>query len=99
MANKSTTSEKTLEKRLSSEAKRLGGWAIKLPAYLVRGLPDRLILMPHGRAYFAEIKTTGEGLTPVQKLIRSRIEALGFTVYAIDSDEALSLTIKSITQN
>ena len=96
MVNKGITSEKKLEKRLSSEVKALGGWSIKLPAYLVRGLPDRLLLMPHGRAYFAEIKTTGEVLTPVQKLIRSRIEALGFTVYAIDSDEALSLIIKEI---
>ena len=96
MVNKGITSEKKLEKRLSSEVKALGGWSIKLPAYLVRGLPDRLLLMPHGRAYFAEIKTTGEVLTPVQKLIRSRIEALGFTVYTIDSDEALSLIIKEI---
>ena len=96
MENKSIISEKKLEKRLSSEVKELGGWSIKLPAYIVRGLPDRLLLMPHGRAYFAEIKTTGEDLTPVQKLVRSKIEALGFKVYKIDSDEALSLTIQNI---
>ena len=98
MANKNIISEKKLEKRLSSEVKALGGWSIKLPAYIVRGLPDRLLLMPHGRAYFAEIKTTGEDLTPVQKLVRSKIEALGFKVYKIDSDEALSLTIQNITR-
>ena len=98
MVNKGITSEKKLEKRLSSEVKALGGWSIKLPAYIVRGLPDRLLLMPHGRAYFAEIKTTGEDLTPVQKLVRSKIEAMGFKVYKIDSDEALSLTIQNITR-
>ena len=96
MANKNIISEKKLEKRLSSEVKALGGWSIKLPAYIVRGLPDRLLLMPHGRACFAEIKTTGEDLTPVQKLVRSKIEALGFKVYKIDSEEALSLTLKEI---
>ena len=96
MANKSIILEKKLEKRLSNEVKALGGWSIKLPAYIVRGLPDRLLLMPHGRAYFAEIKTTGEDLTPVQKLVRSKIEALGFKVYKIDSEEALSLTLKEI---
>ena len=81
---------------MSNEVKALGGWSIKLPAYIVRGLPDRLLLMPHGRAYFAEIKTTGEDLTPVQKLVRSKIEALGFKVYKIDNDEALSLTMQDI---
>ena len=98
MANKNIISEKKLEKRLSSEVKALGGWSIKLPAYIVRGLPDRLLLMPGARAYFAEIKTTGEDLTPVQKLVRSKIEALGFKVYKIDSDEALSLTIQNIRE-
>ena len=96
MANKNIIPEKKLEKRLSNEVKALGGWSIKLPAYIVRGLPDRLLLMPHGRAYFAEIKTTGEDLTPVQKLVRSKIEALGFKVYKIDSEEALSLILKEI---
>lgn len=96
MASKSIISEKLLEKQLSNEVKRLGGWSIKLPAYIVRGLPDRLLLMPRGRAYFAEIKTTGEDLTPVQKLVRSKIEALGFIVFKIDSNEALVRTLIEI---
>lgn len=96
MANKGIISEKLLEKQLSNEVKRLGGWSIKLPAYIVGGLPDRLLLMPRGRAYFAEIKTTGEDLTPVQKLVRSRIEALGFIVFKIDSNEALVRAIIEI---
>ena len=89
-------SEKLLEKKLSTEVKKLGGWTIKLLPYIVNGLPDRLILL-HGRAYFAELKTTGKRLRPDQILMKSKLEKLGFKVYVIDSAEQINELINEIT--
>ena len=52
--------EKLIEKKLREEIQKLGGVALKfLPTYWV-GAPDRLILMPGGRVYWAETKSTGD---------------------------------------
>jgi len=96
MASKDITSEKVLEKSLAKQVEALGGWAIKLPAYLISGLPDRLILMPHGRAYFAEVKSTGKTPTPLQQLIIKKIKKLGFEVFTISNDTTLAEAINKI---
>lgn len=88
-------SEKVLERRLSREVKTLGGWTIKLLSYLVRGLPDRLVLI-QGLAFFCEIKTTGKEPPPAQLLMHKKLKKLGFTVYLIDSHESLNEFLKII---
>lgn len=87
-------SEKLLEKKLSREIKKLGGWAIKLLPFIISGLPDRLILLPGGVCMFAEIKTTGKVLRPVQKLIIRRLRKLGFDVRVIDTSEGIKKLIR-----
>lgn len=82
-------SEKTLEARLRKEVEKRGGMALKLSAQLHRGLPDRLILMPGGRAYFAEIKTTGKKPTKLQEKCHRELRSLGFTVWVVDSTQKL----------
>ena len=90
-----TESEKDLEARLRREVKKRGGLALKLLSQLHRGLPDRLILMPCGLTYFAEIKTTGKKPTKLQLRCHEQLRALGFRVFVIDStaslEEALSV--------
>jgi len=83
-------SEKVLERNLCARVKELDGWAIKLLATHVTGIPDRLCLLPGGRAYFVEVKTTGKKPTLIQLLIHRRLEALGFPVTVIDSTETLN---------
>ena len=83
-------SEKVLERNLCARVKALGGWAIKVPSSQITGLPDRLCLLPGGRAYFVEVKTTGKKPTLIQLLIHRRLEALGFPVTVIDSTETLN---------
>ena len=84
-----TESEKTLEARLRRDVGKKGGMALKLSAQLHRGLPDRLILMPGGRAYFAEIKTTGKKPTKLQEKCHRELRDLGFDVFIVDSTDSL----------
>ena len=96
MGDKGTTSEKWIEKTLCNEVKRLGGWAIKLPSYLLNGLPDRLLLMPEGRAYFAETKSKGANPSKIQQLTINKIKKLGFEVFIIYDRPTLDEAIKKI---
>lgn len=89
-------SEKTLERNLVAKVKELKGWAIKLLPFQVAGLPDRLVLMPEGRMYFVEMKSTGVKPTLLQEVIHKRLEALGFPVYVIDTTEKLIKFIEGL---
>lgn len=84
-----SVSEKTLERRLKREVENLGGLCLKLPALHVAGIPDRLILMPGGRAHFAELKGSNGVRGKLQKVWIVRLKKLGFTAEFVDSYESL----------
>ena len=46
--------EKTIEKKLISETKAIGGIAPKLVSPGFDGMPDRMVLLPGGRIGFVE---------------------------------------------
>lgn len=81
--------EKLLEKKLREAIRKLGGRAIKFSSPYETGYPDRLILMPKGRVYWAELKTTGKKPTEKQLLRQSELRSLGFISEVIDSEETL----------
>lgn len=89
-------SEKKLERNLVAKVKELKGWAIKLLPFQVAGLPDRLVLMPFGKMYFVEMKSTGKKPTKIQIIIHKRLEALGFPVHVIDTTEKLIKFIEGL---
>ena len=89
-------SEKVLEARFRTEIERLGGMAVKLSSQMHRGLPDRFVLMPEGLAFFAEIKSTGERPTRLQKHCHQQLRDLGFDVYVIDSTAGLEKAVAQI---
>lgn len=89
--------EKLLEKKLVHQVRMLGGIALKLLSSLFTGLPDRLILMPGGRVWFVEVKTTGKKPTPRQLIVHGMLQKLGFSVHVIDSQQTLDDFIKFIT--
>lgn len=84
-----TTGEKILEAKLRKAVETRGGQALKLTSQLHRGLPDRLVLMPGGHTYFAEIKTTGKRPTKLQQAVHRDLKALGFDVFVVDSQKSL----------
>ena len=58
--------EKTVEVYLRNRVKAAGGLALKLVCPGWTGVPDRLILLPGARVYFAETKDLGK--TPKRRL-------------------------------
>ncbi len=86
--------EGMLERRLKNEVEKNGGMALKFISPSMAGLPDRIILIPGGKAIFVEMKAPGKKLRPLQVKRKSQIEALGFTVHCIDSIAKINAFIK-----
>jgi len=82
--------EKQLEAKLRDKIKQLGGLALKLVCPSFTGVPDRMILLPKGRIWFVEMKARGKIPTPRQEAVHTILRKLGFDVWVIDSNEALS---------
>lgn len=81
-------SEKSTEKYLREEIKKLGGTAYKFVSPGQTGVPDRLVCLPGGKVFFVELKSEGRKSTPVQKRQQEKLKTLGFRVYAdIDTKE------------
>ena len=67
--------------------------ALKLLSQLHRGLPDRLVLMPGGHAWFVETKSTGKKPTRLQKHCHELLRKLGFQVFVIDTTDSLETAL------
>lgn len=48
--------ERILERRLTAQIQRMGGFCIKLLPYVETGIPDRLVCLPGGFMCFVEFK-------------------------------------------
>lgn len=91
--------ERSIEISLCDRVARLGGWAIKIPALHVTGIPDRLCLLPGGRLFFAETKAPGKKPRSIQKIVHARLQALGFRVEVIDSKDQIVKILKEYERN
>lgn len=81
--------EKQIENKLATEAKKLGGIAVKFVSPSFDGMPDRLVLIPDGHIAFVELKTPGKKPRPLQLSRHRLLRSLGFRVYVIDSVEQI----------
>lgn len=88
--------EKPIEAKLRKGVTRLGGLCLKLPAVYFTGIPDRLCLLPGGRVYFVETKSSGKDLSPRQLYVKNLLEGLGFEVFKMDSEAALAEFLKGV---
>lgn len=80
--------ESRLEGRCCRKIEKLGGLALKITVLNLRGVPDRLILLPMGRSFFVEFKRQKTGhLSKQQIAVRAQLTSLGFTVCVIDNDK------------
>jgi hypothetical protein len=80
-------SEKLVEHTLVEATKEAGGMCLKLLTDYVTGLPDRMVLLPGGRMFFVELKTTGKKPRKIQLYMHEALRNLGFEVYVIDKIE------------
>ena len=88
--------EKTIEAKLVTAVRQLGGLALKFISPGLDGVPDRLVLLPGGRMAFIELKAPGKEMRPLQVRRKRQLEALGFLVYCIDSPEQIGAILNEI---
>lgn len=88
--------EKKIERMLVNEVKKRGGLAPKFTSPGFDGVPDRMILLPEGHIGFVELKRSGEKMRPLQMRRKRQFEALGFSVYCVDSEEQISKVLVEI---
>ena len=88
--------EKTIEHKLVKAVHLMGGLALKFISPGFDGVPDRVVLLPGGKAAFVELKATGKKMRPLQVRRKNQIEALGFLVYCIDRPEQIGGVLNEI---
>lgn len=90
-------SEKYLERKLVERIKAHGGLCLKFASVTEAGYPDRLCLMPHGRALWVELKTTGRKPTKLQEIRHQELRERGFAVYVVDDMITLEQAVRDAT--
>lgn len=88
--------EKRIEQKLVRMTSRSGGVALKFVSPGCAGVPDRLVLMPGGKAAFVEIKAPGRRPRPLQIRRISQLRRLGFQVFVVDGTEQIEEVLKKI---
>lgn len=81
--------EKQIERKLTQAVKKRDGLCPKFVSPGLDGMPDRLILLPHGQIGFVEVKAPGKKPRPLQTARHNQLTSLGFRVYVLDSEEQI----------
>ncbi len=77
--------EQNIELYLLRQVCLKGGFCLKMNSITMNGLPDRLVLLPNGKMFFAELKAPGKKPRSEQVRVHERLRKLGFDVYVIDN--------------
>lgn len=88
--------EKTIEHKLASTVKNMGGIAPKFVSPGFDGMPDRLVLLPMGKIAFVEVKRYGEKPRPLQEVRHGMLRRLGFRVYVLDDNRQIGRILDEI---
>jgi hypothetical protein len=86
--------EKTLERKLVSAVKKMGGICPKFTSPGTDGMPDRIVLLPGCRIAFVEVKRHGEKPRPLQLARHEMLRRLGFKIYVLDSADQIQQILK-----
>lgn len=87
--------EAIIEKALVKETEKRGGIAYKLTIPGRVNVPDRLLLMPGGRAIFVECKAPGQKPRAGQQRELARLAALGFETFTLDTTNCAHIFLEA----
>lgn len=90
--------ERTVEQHLVNGLERIGLPCIKFIPDLMRGMPDRMVLLPGGRIIWVELKTDTGHLEPIQQVRHRELRQAGQrveVVWTIEEADNLIEEIKS----
>ena len=88
--------EKKIEQKLVTAVKKHGGLCPKFVSPGFDGMPDRLLLLPHGRFAFVEVKAPNQKPRPLQLSRHRLLRRLGFQVYVLDALEDIDKIILEV---
>ena len=88
--------EKVIEHALVMATTSKGGIAPKFTSPGFAGMPDRLVLLPHGRMGFVELKAPGKKPRALQESRHRLLRRLGFKVYVIDGINQIDSVLEEI---
>jgi hypothetical protein len=88
--------EREIERKLVSAVKSRGGICPKFVSPGFDGMPDRVVLLPHGKFGFVEVKRPGEKPRPLQIARHRLLRKLGFLVFVLDEEEQIGGMIDEI---
>ncbi|WP_455522559.1 VRR-NUC domain-containing protein [Ruminococcus sp.] len=91
--------EKKIEQKLVTAVKKHGGICPKFVSPGFDGMPDRLLLLQHGRFAFVEVKAPNQKPRPLQLSRHRLLRRLGFRVYVLDALEDIDKIIKEVMSN
>ena len=91
--------EKKIEQKLVTAVKKHGGICQKFVSPGFDGMPDRLLLLPHGRFAFVEVKAPNQKPRPLQLSRHRLLRRLGFRVYVLDALDYIDKIIKEVMSN
>lgn len=90
--------ESKIEQYLKIEVEKLNGMCLKFTSS-IRGVPDRIVLLPENKIYFVELKQENGRLSKIQKYIHKRFNKLGIHVYVPYSKNDVDEFINEVCKN
>jgi len=90
------TEKQKVEKPLIDGITRLGGKCHKFECPGRVGAPDRIVIMPHGKIIFVELKTLEGRLSPMQMVWRDELIGLGCDWRCLSSREEVQEFVREM---
>lgn len=88
--------EKTIEQKLVQAVRQRGGICPKFVSPGFDGMPDRIVLLPKGRAGFVEVKAHGRKPRALQTARLEMLRRLGFKAYVLDDPALIEIILERI---
>ena len=90
--------EKEIEEKFNKGVRRLGGRSFKWVSPGVRGVPDRVVIMPGGLIWFVELKRDGGVVSPLQKNMIRLLNKLGANALVVEGEAEVAQFLRALEQ-